>query len=182
MARSYHVYTASAAQTDFTFSKPYISQSHVAVIVDDALQTIDDDYTWPDPTTIRFNSGLTGGENVELVRQTTTDILVQYTNASVLDDDSLTTAYRQAIYILEELLDDRDRALLLPRGVSTTAEDTLEGFVGNVYKDGSTPPIIVEDTFDLTATLSINAAGTAQITLTKDNTATTTVIEGGLCS
>ena len=188
MARSYHVYTATAAQKYFVFNKPYIAQAHVMVIVDGVLKVETTDYTWENNQLVRFNSGLVGGELVELVRKTPTDILVNFINSAVFADADLNIVYRQALYILEELLDDSDRSIKLPRGTfeaSAADETTLAQFVGNVYTDANAPPNIVQDTFDLKLAIAtaITAAGdtVVDVTLSKENTATSTVIEGAIC-
>ena len=57
MAFARDTYTASAAQTDFTITFPYIANTDIDVYVDGTLKTITTDYTFPDATTVRFGAG-----------------------------------------------------------------------------------------------------------------------------
>lgn len=111
MAFARDVYTASAAQTDFTISFSYLDETDVLVYEDGTLKTVTTDYTLPNATTVRFNSGLTGGEIIVIQRSTSqTTRLVNYTAGALaeadLDNDSL-----QAFYMAQESIDIANTAL-----------------------------------------------------------------------
>ena len=112
-------YTATSSQTDFTISFPYLSATHVEVYVDGVEQTegADDDYTIVGSSTVRFNSGLTGGETVVLLRNSSRSTrLVDYASGADLTEEDLDTDSLQAFYLVQEAIDAADNAL----GVGTT--------------------------------------------------------------
>lgn len=109
MAYAYDTYTASASQTDFTITFPYIEASHVTVYVNGVLQTEGsaNDYTIVTTTTVRFNTGLSSGDVVELIRSTSPSTrIVDYASASSLTEDDLDNDSLQAFYMAQEALDD----------------------------------------------------------------------------
>ena len=115
MAFARDPYTATASQTDFTITFPYLSEDDVTVTKDGVLQTVgaSNDYTIVSSTTVRFNSGLTAGEVVILQRSTSqTTRLVDYTAGPLaeadLDNDSL-----QAFYMAQEAVDIANTAMVL---------------------------------------------------------------------
>lgn len=111
MAFARDVYTATAAQTDFTISFPYLDSSDVYVYEDGTLKTVTTDYTLPDATTVRFNSGLAGGETIVVQRKTSQSArLVDYTAGPLLEDD-LDNDSLQAFYMVQEALDVSDTSL-----------------------------------------------------------------------
>lgn len=111
MAFARDVYTASASQTDFTISFPYIDSADVLVYEDGTLKTVTTDYTLPDATTVRFNVGLTGGETIVIQRSTSQSArLVTYTAGPLLTDD-LNNDSLQAFYMAQEALDGANTAL-----------------------------------------------------------------------
>lgn len=115
---SLETYTASAAQTDFTFNKGYIDDSHVEVYVDGVLKTETTHYTWPDTETVRFVSAMSGGEEVTIARKTSwSSRIINYVTGPITGDD-LNKDSKQAFYMAQELT---DRALVLD---VTTAQYT----------------------------------------------------------
>ncbi len=113
MAFARDVETASASQTDFTISFSYLDEDDVLVYQDGTLKTVTTDYTLPNATTVRFNSGLAGGEVIVIQRSTSqTTRLVDYTSGPLseadMDNDSL-----QAFYMSQEAIDIANTALPL---------------------------------------------------------------------
>lgn len=173
-----NLYTGDNSTTDFTLSPPYQEQAEILVYLDAVLQTIDTHYTLPSPSVVRFNTAPGTGVEIELVRCTSDDQKVNFTPGSVLDDATLNKAYRQLLYMVQELRSDLDRSLKLGRDKAAHVS-TLTGLVGDVYVSGSN---IVKDTFDLQSTVSIDANGEFSQVFAKINTATaTTIIEGTPC-
>jgi hypothetical protein len=108
MAFARDVYTASAAQTDFTISYAYIEEAHVEVYKDGVLQTAGagNDYTIVSSTIVRFTSGMVGGETVILQRATSQSTrLVDYATASTLTEEDLDNDSLQAFYMAQESID-----------------------------------------------------------------------------
>lgn len=108
------VYTASAAQTDFTISFPYQAAVDVLVYEDGVLQTVGaaNDYILSDATTVQFNAGLVGGETIVILRSTSQTVrTVNYTAGALseadMDNDSI-----QAFYMAQESIDIANNALV----------------------------------------------------------------------
>lgn len=111
MAFARDSYTASAAQTDFTITFPYIDSTDILVYEDGVLKTVTTDYTLPDSTTVRFNSGLVGGEIIVVQRSTSQSTrLVTYTAGPLLTPD-LNNDSLQAFYMAQEAVDVANNAL-----------------------------------------------------------------------
>jgi len=113
MAFARDPYTASASQTDFTITFSYLDEDDVLVYEDGVLKTVTTDYTLPNATTVRFNSGLVGGEVIVLQRSTSQSTrLVDYT-AGALSESELDADSLQAFYMAQESVDIASTALPL---------------------------------------------------------------------
>lgn len=111
MATTYVDYTATAGQTDFNFSFPYLEDSHVAVEVEGVNQVLTTNYTIETSPTQKIilsnpTTALAGGELVRIKRVSdpSTD-LVDFVNGSVLTETELDRAYRHNRYLSEEAYD-----------------------------------------------------------------------------
>jgi hypothetical protein len=114
MAFARDTYTASAAQTDFTITFPYLAEEDVNVYEDGVLQTegAANDYTIVTSTIVRFNSGRTAGVTVVLVRTSSQSVrLVDYTTASTLTEEDLDNDSLQAFYMAQEAIDSVNTGL-----------------------------------------------------------------------
>jgi hypothetical protein len=108
MALSYTSYTATSGQTDFAFSFPYLSTSHIKVQIngtDTAAYTV---VTSPS-TKIVLNSGATAGQIVKVYRLTpgrsaspNNVNLVDFVNGSVLSEEDLDKNAKQLLYLIQE--------------------------------------------------------------------------------
>lgn len=108
MAYARDTFTASAAQTDFTMTFPYLDTADVLVYVDSVLQTegASNDYTIVSTSIVRFNSGMVGGETVLILRSTSRNTrLVDYTTASTLTEEDMDNDSLQAFYMAQEAID-----------------------------------------------------------------------------
>lgn len=110
MAFARDSYTASASQTDFTISFPYLSEDDVIVTKEGVTLTqgASNDYTFFDASTIRLTSGATSGDTVVITRSTSRSTrLTDYTPGPLteagLDNDSL-----QAFYMAQEAIDQAE--------------------------------------------------------------------------
>lgn len=111
MAFARDVYTASAAQTDFTISFSYLDDAHIVVTKDGVTLTEVTDYTFPNATTVRLVVAATGGETIVLTRSSSQSTrLVDYT-AGVLVENDLDTDSLQAFYMSQEAIDQVSQSL-----------------------------------------------------------------------
>ncbi len=170
---SEHVYITNGGQTDFTFNKGYLSRSHVEVKVSAdsaatfALKVDPTHYSWVDSQTIRFLAAPALNSVLWLDRVTPRTIDLTYTNGSVFTDVSQNYDYRQPMYILQEMLDDLSRRPALNVEFDSV-EETLANVMGDLTLNGSN---LVKETFDLKATLGLNASGILTVALSKLNQA-----------
>lgn len=117
MAFARDSYTASASQTDFTITFPYLDAVDVNVYKDGVLMTNQADadtvsYQIVSTTIVRFGAGLTGGEVVVIQRATSqTTRLVDYATASTLTEEDLDNDSLQAFYMAQESIDIANNAL-----------------------------------------------------------------------
>ena len=117
MANTYVDYTASASQTDFAFSFPYLEDTHVVVEIDGIDKTITTDFTIPSVGLVRLNSGATAGQLVRVKRISdfATD-LVNFVNGSVLNEADLDRAYQHNRYLNEEAAEGNSASMQLVGG------------------------------------------------------------------
>jgi hypothetical protein len=119
MPTTYVDYTATAAQTDFAFTFPYLEDEHVIVEIDGVQKTLTTDYTivTSPSTKIVLTSGATAGQIVRVRRksQPGTD-LVDFENGSVLTESELDRAYLHNRYLNEEIAELNDASLQKKQG------------------------------------------------------------------
>jgi len=111
MANTYVDYTATAGQTDFAFSFPYLEDSHVVVEVEGVNQTLTTNYTIETAPAQKIvlsspTTAIAGGELVRVKRVSAPDEnLVDFVNGSVLTETELDRAYLHNRYLAEEAYD-----------------------------------------------------------------------------
>lgn len=116
MANTYVDYTATAAQTDFAFSFPYLEDSHVTVEIDGVATTDFTIVTTPS-TKVVLDSGATAGQIVRVRRKSQPDTnLVDFVNGSVLTESELDRAYLHNRYLAEEIAELNDASLQIGAG------------------------------------------------------------------
>lgn len=102
MALSKVTYTASAAQTDFNVTFPYLDQDHVTVTRQDLPAT----FTWVNDALIRLDTAASASDTVVITRTTPiTTEEVDFVGASTLTAADLELAYRQALFAAQEASD-----------------------------------------------------------------------------
>lgn len=116
MANTYVDYTATAAQTDFAFSFPYLEDEHVTVEINGVATTDFTIVTTP-ATKVVLNSGATVGDIVRVRRKSQPDAnLVDFVNGSVLTESELDIAYLHNRYLAEEITELNDASLQIQQG------------------------------------------------------------------
>jgi hypothetical protein len=96
-------YAGNGSTRTFTVPFPYISDSHVTVRVNGAVQT---GVTWDNASTVRLTSAPPVGATVLVQRTTPKDApLVDFTDGSLLTEAALDLASAQALYSIQEALD-----------------------------------------------------------------------------
>ena len=99
-------YTAGAAQTDFTITFDYITEAYVEVYIDGVLQTVTSDYSFFTTSVIRLVTPATGGEIVQLKRNTKNDArLVDFQDAGNLTEADLDLSADQVFHLQQENID-----------------------------------------------------------------------------
>ena len=114
MPTTYVDYPATAAQTDFAFTFPYLEDEHVIVEIDGVQKTLTTDYTivTSPSTKIVLTSGATAGQIVRVRRKSQPGIdLVDFENGSVLTESELDRAYLHNRYLNEEIGELNDASL-----------------------------------------------------------------------
>lgn len=116
MPITYVDYTATAAQTDFAFSFPYLEDEHVIVQIDGSATTDFTIVTTPS-TKIVLDTGATAGQVVRVSRVSQPDQnLVDFVNGSVLTESELDRAYLHNRYLAEESAEQNDVSLRVKEG------------------------------------------------------------------
>ena len=107
MANSYVEIPVTGVDS-YTFSFPYLEQSHIKVYAGGVLQTQGVHYTFTDSNTIEFSVGnVPTDTNTVIVIQRVTDAsgrLITYSNTG-LDADDLNLGSNQNFYLAQEAVD-----------------------------------------------------------------------------
>ena len=131
MANTYVDYTATASQTDFAFSFPYLEDEHVTVTINGVATTAFTIVTSPS-TKIVLDTGATAGQSVRVQRVSAPDEnLVDFVNGSVLTESELDRAYLHNRYLAEESAEQNDISLRVKTG-ATGSFDALNKKIVNV--------------------------------------------------
>jgi len=103
MPNTYVDYTATASQTDFAFSFPYLEDAHVVVEIDGVASTAFSIVTSPS-TKVVLNAGATVGQKIRVRRDSNASIaFVDFVNGSVLTEKNLDDSYLHNLYLNEEI-------------------------------------------------------------------------------
>ena len=172
MANTYVDYTASASQTDFAFSFPYLEDTHVVVEIDGVDKTITTDFTIPSVGLVRLNSGATAGQAVRVKRISdfATD-LVNFVNGSVLNEADLDRAYQHNRYLNEEAAEGNDASMQIVGGGTDFNANNKK--IVNLASPTASNDATNKDYVDTKFALSGNSLnGFSKSTHTGDNTET----------
>jgi|11_taG_2_1085331.scaffolds.fasta_scaffold10216_1 hypothetical protein len=118
MANTYVDYTATAGQTDFAFSFPYLEDEHVQVLID-GVETSDFTISLSPATKVVLNTGVTSGQVVRVRRNSDPTVnLVDFVNGSVLTESDLDRAYQHNRYLNEEAFEGNTSSLQVLEGTT----------------------------------------------------------------
>ena len=181
MAITYVDYTATAAQTDFAFSFPYLEDSHVVVEIDGVTKTLTTHYTiTTSPSTkVVLGSGATAGQKVRVRRISDPDTnLVDFVDGSVLTESSLDRSYLHNRYLNEEISEMND--LSLQKGVGESNWDALTLRITNTSEPTGTADAATKNYVDTQISGTVTGSSTAptKYAFTGDGTAQFTFSPG----
>ena len=157
MAFARDVYTATGGQTDFTISFPYQEQEDVRVFQNGALVDTAD-YTFPNATTVRLDTGATSGDTVVLQRYTSQDTRDVDFTAGPLTESDLDNSAIQLFYMAQEAIDisnssintgtgtdwdaDGNRIINLGTGTAGTDAVNLDQVTALIVDGGNVPGVV----------------------------------------
>lgn len=103
MAATSTVYSGNGVTTDFAIGFTYTSRNFVKVYVGGVLVGTPGTYTFLNSTTIRFGvAPVSGTNNIEIRRTTSTTPIVDFVGAATITDTDLDLAIDQCLDLLEE--------------------------------------------------------------------------------
>lgn len=108
MAYSYVRFTGNGSTTNFAFSFPYLSRSHISVRVNDVITS----YTFLNDSTVTVSPAPAAGTVVEVRRTTPKDTpIVNFTDGSVLLEADLDLLATYNLYVAQEAFDSNDLSI-----------------------------------------------------------------------
>jgi len=118
MSISYNAYTATAGQTSFAFTFPYLAVDHVKVSKNGVTLTTGFTVVTSPSTSITLGTGAAVGDIIKVYRLTpgrsaspNNVNLVDFVNGSVLSEEDLDRNARQLLYLIQEAQDVGNGAL-----------------------------------------------------------------------
>jgi len=146
MAFSITDLAGSGGQSNFTFSFPYLSTSHIHVYID-GVETFA--FSFNSAFVIHLTTPLAGAATVRIQRLTpVTEALVDFSNGSVLGESDLDAAVLQLLFAVQESIDDQVNSIhtdsagnfdfLGKRGVNLATPIDNDDAVNKGYWDGVT--------------------------------------------
>ena len=165
MANTFVDHTGDNTTTSFSFTFPYLDDSHIVVQVDEAsvaggsfvTKTLTTDYTIQSSPSkaIIFVSAPATGDRIRIKRDSKSNTtLVDFENGSVLTEVELDRAYLHNLYLSEELAEGS--------GNSTMVKDSVGNFNGDLGRIANVAdPVDAQDvtTKNFTETTYVNTAG-----------------------
>lgn len=131
MALSYVEHIATALQTNFSITFPYLERSHVHVYLDDVETTA---FTFNNSTTIQLTTGAAADTVVRLSRSTPIDEpLVDFSNGANLGESDLDSGVLQNLFSLQEWYEAD--AAVTPAG--HTLDSHTDGLPGELTSKGT---------------------------------------------
>lgn len=167
MRFSYVTYAGNGVAVTFVVPFPYISRSHVTVLVNGASQV----FTWDNATTVRLASAPANGASVRVVRTTPKDaLLVDFQDASVLTESLLDLNAIQNLYIAQEAFDASADAVAFAQGLTVAVGNTpppTVGDTGRVLRATGAGAVAWSD--DMATDIEVAAAAALRVAKAGDN-------------
>jgi hypothetical protein len=114
MAYAINFYTGNGAQTTYSVTFPYISQSDVEVKVNNVTKTLGTDYTFPTSSTINFTTAPANGLVIKFTRTSNRAArLVDYQDGSTITEAILDQDSNQMFYMAQEAIDITENTIAL---------------------------------------------------------------------
>ena len=111
MAFARDVYTATAAQTDFTISFSYLDNDHIVVTSNGTTLSETTHYTFPNATKVRLVTPASGGDTIVITRATSQNTRLTNYTAGVLVEADLDNDSLQGFYMAQEAIDQTGLSL-----------------------------------------------------------------------
>ena len=114
MAYAINFYTGNGAQTTYSVTFPYISQSDVEVKVNNVTKTLGTDYTFATSSTITFTTAPANGLVIKFTRTSNRATrLVDYQDGSTITEAILDQDSNQMFYMAQEAIDITENTIAL---------------------------------------------------------------------
>ena len=144
-----------SGQVQYKINFPYLARAFVVVTLvvstdptKDKVLAVGNDYRFLNETTLEILADQTGFDIIQIHRFTSTELVVDFRDGSVLTASDLSTAEIQAIHIAEE---GRDQSINLASGYAEEAKkyadeagDALEG-IKDIVQDGNFDTTLRQD-------------------------------------
>ena len=165
MATTSNTITATAGQTEFSFSFPYLKKESIKVTIDTVATTA---FTIPDnnPTTVILNSGATAGQVIKIFRLTSTEAVpAAFFAGGAIRSKDLNNNFDSILYITQERENQTDE--IIQGGIadgSITSSKLANNSVGTAALiDGGVATVDLADDAVTTPKIVNDAVTTAKI-------------------
>jgi len=109
MAVTQNTYTGNGSQTLYTFTFPYLEESHIKVSLNGTVTTA---YTLANATTISFNSAPGNDVAIRIYRETDdTSLAATFYAGSAIRSSDLNENFTQNLYVTQESKRDATQAI-----------------------------------------------------------------------
>jgi hypothetical protein len=136
MAYAINFYTGNGAQTTYSVTFPYISQSDVEVKVNNVTKTLGTDYTFPTSSTINFTTAPANGLVIKFTRTSNRAArLVDYQDGSTITEAILDQDSNQMFYMAQEAIDITENTIALDNDDKYDADNKVIKNLANPVND-----------------------------------------------
>ena len=109
MAYSYVTYTGDGSTQIYTVPFPFINREDVTVFVNELAVDVTDGLQWLNDSMLHLTVPPASGDAIRIQRLTKrTEMVVAFTNGSILAEEDLNLAFRQMLFITQEAYDALD--------------------------------------------------------------------------